>query len=268
MSNNIRAYNPLISSFQSLLVLHGNNFSLFILPGFREMPFTGVEGRPRTQPAIDGDQAVFDKNGFARQVAYAIRWSHSIGDWDIGLSNFYGTSRDPLILVETDSAGLVSLTPYYQNINQTGLDVQATIESWLLKLEAIVRVSETDTDFATVAGVEYTFFNIAETGLDIGLLAEYLYDSRGRFAPTAFQNDFFTGIRFALNDVQDTQILAGVIVDSNTYEQFYNIEASRRFFDSFKLEVEARFFNGASAGDPTYSFRKDSHFRFELSYHF
>lgn len=241
---------------------------LFILPGFREMPFTGVEGRPRTQPPIDGNDAIFDKNGFARQVAYAIRWSHSIGDWDIGLSNFYGTSRDPLILIDTDSTGQIKLIPYYQNINQTGLDVQATIDSWLLKLEAIVRVSETDTDFATVAGVEYTFFNIAETGLDIGLLAEYLYDSRGFFAPTAFQNDFFTGVRFALNDVQDTQILAGVIVDSNTYEQFYNIEASRRFFDSFKLEVEARFFNGASPSDPTYSFRNDSHFRFELSYHF
>ncbi len=240
----------------------------FLLPGFREMPFTGVEGRPRTQPAVSGDQARFDKNGFARQMAYAIRWSHSIGDWDIGLSNFYGTSRDPIFLVEQDSAGQVSIIPYYQNINQTGLDVQATIESWLLKLEMIVRVSESDTTFATVAGFEYTFFNIAETGLDIGLLAEYLYDSRGLIAPTAFQDDFFTGIRFALNDVQDTQILAGVIVDSNTYEQFYNIEASRRFFENFRLEVEARFFNGASPGDRTYSFRKDSHFRFELSYHF
>ena len=241
---------------------------LFLLPGFREMPFTGVEGRPRTQPAVSGDQARFDKNGFERQMAYAIRWSHSMGDWDIGLSNFYGTSRDPVFLLEQDSAGQVSLIPYYQNINQTGLDVQATIESWLLKLEMIVRVSEDSTTFGTVAGFEYTFFNISETGLDIGLLAEYLYDSRGIFAPTAFQDDFFTGIRFALNDVQDTQILAGVIVDSNTYAQFYNIEASRRFFDNFKLEVEARFFNGASPGDPSYSFRNDSHFRFELSYHF
>ena len=242
---------------------------LFILPGFREIPFTGVDGRPRPRPPIDVNDAVYDKNGFARQVAYAIRWSHSIGDWDIGLSNFYGTSRDPVILVETDLTGqMLRLIPYYQNINQTGLDLQATIDSWLLKLEAIVRVNETSTDFATVAGVEYTFFNIADTGLDIGLLAEYLYDSRGVFAPTSFQNDFFTGIRFALNDVQDTQLLAGVIVDSESYAQFYNIETSRRFFDNFRLEVEARFFNGAQPNEPAYAFRNDSHFRFELSYHF
>ena len=240
----------------------------FLLPGFRKMPFTGVNGRPRFQPAVDGSQARFDKNGFERQMAYAIRWSHSIGDWDLGLSNFYGTSRDPIFLLEEDAAGQVSIIPYYQNINQTGLDVQATIESWLLKLEMIVRVSNIDTTFATVAGVEYTFFNIGETGLDIGLLAEYLYDSRGLIAPTAFQDDFFTGIRFALNDVQNTQILAGVIIDSNNFAQFYNIEFSRRFFDHFVLDVEARFFNGASPGEPAYSFRNDSHFRFELSYHF
>ncbi|GFO71772.1 hypothetical protein BJAS_P1469 [Bathymodiolus japonicus methanotrophic gill symbiont] len=241
---------------------------LFLLPGFREMPFTGVNGRPRIQPAVDSSQARFDKNGFARQMAYAIRWSHSIGDWDIGVSNFYGTSRDPIFLLEDDATGKIKIIPYYQNINQTGLDLQATIESWLLKLEMIVRVSEIDTTFATVAGFEYTFFNVGETGLDIGLLAEYLYDSRGNRAPTIFQDDFFTGIRFALNDVQDTQILAGVIVDSNTFAQFYNIEFSRCFFDNFVLEVEGRFSNGAAPGDRAYFFRNDSHFRFELSYHF
>lgn len=241
---------------------------LFLLPGFREMPFAGPEGRPRAQPAVDSSQAKFDKNGFERHMAYAIRWSHSMGDWDVGLSHFYGTSRDPVFLLEQSPEGSISFIPYYQNINQTGLDVQATIESWLLKLEAIVRVSGIDTTFATVAGFEYTFFNIAGTGLDIGLLGEYHYDSRGSSAPTFLEDDFFTGIRFALNDVQDTQILAGVLVDSNTFAQFYNIEASRRFFDHFKLEVEARFFNGASAGEPAYVLRNDSHFRIELSYHF
>ncbi|NOQ65541.1 MAG: hypothetical protein GQ582_13605 [Methyloprofundus sp.] len=241
---------------------------LFILPGFREMPFTGEEGRPRAQPTINNHHAQYDKNGFERQVAYAIRWAHSVGDWDIGLSHFYGTSRDPVFIVEQDGQGKISFIPYYQNINQTGLDVQATIENWLLKWEATVRASEQETSFATVAGFEYTFFNVSETGLDIGLLAEYLYDSRDERAPSSFENDFFTGIRFALNDVQDTQILAGVMVDSRTLSQFYNIEASRRFFDNFKLEVEARFFNGAKPDEIMYAFRKDSHFRFELSYHF
>ncbi|BCG63276.1 MAG: hypothetical protein methR_P0972 [Methyloprofundus sp.] len=240
----------------------------FILPGFREMTFTGEEGRIRTQPSVASSQARFDKNGFARQVAYALRWSHSIGDWDLGLSHFYGTSRNPIFIVEQAANGQVAIIPYYQNINQTGLDLQATIGSWLWKLEAIVRVSDIDTTFASTAGFEYTFYNIADTGLDIGLLTEYLFDSRGKHAPTLFQDDFFAGMRFALNDVQDTQILMGVMIDRSTQAQFYNIEASRRFFDSFKLEVEARFFNGASEYELAYFLRKDSHFRIELSYHF
>lgn len=241
---------------------------LFLLPGFRKMSFTGTEGRPRFHPVVDSSRAKFDKTGFQRHMAYAIRWSHSIGDWDLGFSHFYGTSRDPIYQIEKDVLGNVSLIPYYQNINQTALDIQATIDSWLLKWEAIVRVSRIDTTFATTVGFEYTFFNISSSGLDVGLLAEYLYDSRGKQAPTAFNDDFFTGIRFALNDVQDTQLLAGIVIDSHTQAQFYSIEASRRFFDQFKLEVEARFFNGASISDPAYSLRKDSHFRIELSYHF
>jgi hypothetical protein len=153
-------------------------------------------------------------------------------------------------------------------INQTGLDIQATLDSLLLKWEATIRVSESETAFATTAGFEYTFFNIMSSGIDIGLLSEYLYDSRGSTAATLMQNDFFVGARLALNDIQDSQLLAGVMVDRFSGAQFYNIEASRRFFDSFKFEVEARFFNGAIQTAPAYFLRQDSHFRMELSYHF
>jgi len=170
--------------------------------------------------------------------------------------------------VKATPDGQVNLIPYYQNINQTGLDIQATLDSLLLKWEAIVRVSESETAFASTAGFEYTFFNIASSGLDIGVLAEYLYDSRGLSAPTVGQDDFFVGARLAFNDVQDMQILAGVMVDRVSQAQFYNIEASRRFFESFKFEVEARFFNGATPKYPDYFLRQDSHFRMELSYHF
>ena len=250
------------------LIQDWGTVDLFILPGFRPRTFTGEEGRLRPEPAVSDSLAEYDKSGFERQVSYAIRWAHSIGDWDMGLSHFYGTSRDPVFLVKATPDGQVNLIPYYQNINQTGLDIQATLDSLLLKWEAIVRVSESETAFASTAGFEYTFFNIASSGLDIGVLAEYLYDSRGLSAPTVGQDDFFVGARLAFNDVQDMQILAGVMVDRVSQAQFYNIEASRRFFESFKFEVEARFFNGATPKYPDYFLRQDSHFRMELSYHF
>jgi len=239
----------------------------FLLAGFRERTFSGVEGRLRPQLAINTSLSGYDKNAFERHVAYALRWSHSIDEWDVGVAHFYGTSREPIFKVIPNATG-ADLVAYYENINQTSLDVQATYDSWLWKWEAIVRVSEQDTSFATTAGLEYTFFDIAETGLDIGVLGEYLYDSRGKNSPSLFEDDFFVGFRFALNDIQDTQILAGVIIDRTSQAQFYNIEASRRFFENFKFEIEARFFNGAPADELAYFLRKDSHFRMELSYHF
>jgi len=72
----------------------------------------------------------------------------------------------------------------------------------------------------------------------------------------------------SLNDIQSTEILAGVIFDRRSNEKFYNIEASRRLGDDFKIEVEARFFSGASSSDISYFLRKDHHIRAELSYHF
>jgi len=241
---------------------------VFILPVFRARTFAGEQGRLRPQAVINKQSARYDHGGFTREMAYALRWSHSLGDWDVGLAHFYGTSREPLFQLQSSPTGGLELIPYYQTINQSSLDIQATFDSLLLKWEAVVRVSEQQAAFATTVGFEYTFFNIADSGLDIGLLSEYLYDSRGRASSSVFQDDFFVGTRLAFNDIQDTQILAGVIVDRSSQAQFYNIEASRRFFDAFKVEIEARFFKGAPTQDGAYFLRQDSHFRTEVSYHF
>jgi len=201
-------------------------------------------------------------------MAYAFRWSQTIGDWDIGFSHFYGTNRDPLFLLDSDRSGNLRIIPFYEMVNQTGLDVQVTKDAWLWKLEAIFRSSKTFNYFASTFGFEYTFFNIYDTGLDIGILSEYLYDSRGRNIQTLFEDDFFVALRFALNDTQSTEILAGIVLDRTTSAKFYNIEASRRFGDSWKLEIEARFLAGIPKNDPAYMLRDDDHVRMELSYHF
>ena len=69
-----------------------------------------------------------------------------------------------------------------------------------------MRDGQGDLFAATVAGFEYTFYQIMESNADLGLLAEIHYDGRDEVgAPaTAFDNDFFLGARLALNDTQDT----------------------------------------------------------------
>lgn len=77
---------------------------------------------------------------------------------------------------------------------------QYTKGSWLWKLEAIVRAGQGKTFVAGAGGLEYSFYNVFESGLDIGLVTEYLYDSRGRDGQTFFQDDIMTGLRFGFND--------------------------------------------------------------------
>ncbi len=240
---------------------------LFFLTGFRERTFTGKEGRLRSFPEISVGDARYEKKGIEKHLAFALRWSHSLGDWDLGLSHFYGMSREPSLIIDS-KVGELKLIPYYEMIHQTGLDLQVTKGSWLWKMEAIIRSGQGKTFFADTIGFEYTLYNLFEIGLDVGMVAEYLYDSRGDNAPTTTEDDFLAGIRFSLNDIQSTEILAGVIFDRRSNEKFYNIEASRRLGDDFKIEVEARFFRGASANDISYFLRKDNHIRAALSYHF
>ncbi len=241
---------------------------LFFLGGFRERTFPGKESRLRSFPEVSVGDARYEKHGAEKHLGFAVRWAQTFGDWDIGLSHFYGTSRDPSFIPEFSRTGELKLIPYYEMIHQTGLDLQVTKESWLWKLEAIVRSGQGKTFFASTAGFEYTLYNLFETGLDLGLVAEYLYDSRSDNALTTTEDDFLAAVRFSFNDIQSTEILAGVILDRSSNEKFYNVEASRRIGDDFKIEIEARFFSGAARNDASYFLRDEDHIRAELSYHF
>ncbi len=242
---------------------------LFLLTGFRERTFSGPKGRFSLVPEVAVHDAVFDKNGLQRQLAYAIRWSHYIGDWDIGVSHFYGMGREPRFIAAFDNQGKLKILPLYETINQTSLDVQMTRDSWLWKLEAMLRSGMGKTFFAATGGVEYTLFDLQETGLDLGVVIEYMYDTRGAnnfYAP--FQDDILTALRFGFNDEQSTEILAGILFDRSSNSKIYNIEASRRIGDSWKIEAEMRLYAGAPPKDSLYILRQDDNFRIELSYHF
>jgi hypothetical protein len=250
------------------LIRDWGTVDLFLLPGFRERTFAGSEGRLNF-PMLNQGAARFEKQGIEKHLAYAFRWSKAIAEWDMGLSYFYGTNRTPTIVPELDPLGnYKQIVPFYENIHQTGLDVQYTKGNWQWKLEAIVRAGQGKTFVAGTGGLEYSFYNIYESGFDIGLLAEYLYDSRGRNGQTFFQDDIMTGLRFGLNDEQSTEILASITFDRTSNTKFYNVEASRRLVESLKLTLEARFFSGADKNDFAFFLRQDDHIRAELSYHF
>jgi len=245
------------------------SLDLFVLPGFRERTFAGAEGRPGVGLPVDTDHPVYESAARDRHVDFAIRWSHSIGDWDVGLSHFYGTAREPRLLPVVDGLGVpVKLTPFYEIIDQTGLAVQATTGDWLWKLEAITRGGQGDRFFTAAGGFEYTFVGVMESAVDVGILAEYLYDSRGDGTPSPFDDDVVVGTRITLNDVQSTELLAGVVLDMEDSAATFNIEASRRIGANWKASLEIRSGFFVRREDPLYANRRDSHARLELARYF
>lgn len=244
---------------------------LFVLPYFRERTFAGVNGRLRTSLHIDTDNVTYESSDKENHIDYALRWSHSIGDWDIGLSHFNGTSRDPSFSTTQtlDNNGVLSLRPTYYLMQQTGLDIQVTKDAWLWKLEVINRSINNDNYNAATGGFEYTFYSILESSSDIGLVVEYLYDDRNSKATTPFEDDLMLGLRWTNNDENDTSVLVGVIADRDDSSRLYSVEASRRIAESMKLTIEARLFTGIAANDVLLSsLRQDDFVQVELAYYF
>ncbi len=95
---------------------------------------------------------------------------------------------------------------------------------------------------------------------------EYQYDNRSASEPlTLADNDLSVGGRLALNDAQDTALLAGVVVDMDTAETFFNIETKRRFGDNVVLELRVRAITGADLGEPAYAFSRDDYIQLQIA---
>lgn len=317
-------------------------FDFFVLPYFRERTFPGERGRLRPFLPVRDDDPVYEHEDEQNHIDGAVRYANSFGAWDVGLSYFRGTSREPRLLFGFDDVaiegnpppncilstvplvggllnGLVPvlapncedfvtirpvnphLVPAYDQIDQAGLELQYLAEGWFMKLEAKHVSSNAQSYTAAAAGFEYTWGAIFESALDFSLVAEYLYDDRGALDPNSpqgvaitkfargesftaaegqalqglepqsfspFQDDLFIATRWALNDVQSTEILAGVIIDLESDALIGSVEASRRLGENWKLTAEIRTFTDIPVTDPLYSVSEDSLLQVELTRYF
>jgi hypothetical protein len=251
-------------------VVDTGSLDVFVLPGFRERTYPGEAGRFRTPLVVDTDQALYEAGSGQRHVDWSVRWSQYAGNVDYGIYWFDGTSRDPQLLPGTDS-GQPVLLPYYPLIRQAGLDAQYTGEAWLWKLETIYRDFRDRRwrDFgAAVGGFEYTLVGINDTPSDLGLLLEYHWDSRGKDADRVFQNDLFAGMRYTPNDIASTEVLAGLFWDLDYQTPSMRVEASRRFGDNVKVNLEAQWFGAAPDDDALSFFRNDDYVQLEVARYF
>ncbi len=246
---------------------HQGMIEAFLLPWFRERTFPGAEDRLRSEPIIAADHPLYESAAEQSHLDFALRYSDTLGNADVGLYHFLGTSRDPDVVLGGDMSNPV-LRPSYRQIGQTGMDVQMVAGDWLLKGEALYRIGQGRSFTAAVCGFEYTFYGIHASGADLGIIGEYVFDDRADKSLTVVTNDVIGGFRLALNDAAGTEILAGLMKDIEFSTYMFSAEADRRFGEHLKLHLEALFVFDAAEQDAVLPLKQDSHLTVELQYFF
>lgn len=228
--------------------------ALYVLPYFRAREFH--EHGERLGPPLQITSAEYESGAGAAHTDLALRWAAHTDRFDIGIGYFTGTDREP-VLGPASISGQASLVPYYRQIEQLGLDLQITYDTWLLKLEALHREGYSEAFHAWILGVERTFFQVANTNLDMGLIIEKLRDQRPADAPrSVFDNDLFVGTRLAFNNAADTNLILGVYVDD---ERIYRMEVEHRLTNRWKLALTASSFDAPRPHLPLYTLRSDDY---------
>ena len=166
------------------------------------------------------------------------------------------------------------LVPYYEQIRQFGIDAQFTTETWLYKMEAIYRkgvrnqLGQEEAYRASILGVERSLYGRFGSTRDLSLLAEWHHDGRGRRAPTVWGNDMFFAGFLAFNDVQGTELVAGILGDRRHDYRSVNFDLKRRLSGNWSMRIESIIVVSADPEDMTYDGRRDSFIGFDFTYSF
>jgi hypothetical protein len=154
---------------------------------------------------------------------------------DIAISHFSGTSREPRFLPSPNKIN--ALVPLYEVIDQTGLEIQYLLDSLVIKGEVISRSGHGARFTAATYGFEYTQVGFLQTRMDLGWVVEFNHDDRLESSP------FVLGTRFSFNDIYDSQILSGFIINDRSKELGFLLEASRRIGECCLLSLEGVYFD-------------------------
>jgi hypothetical protein len=239
----------------------GGTLEIFALTHHRPRVFGLGEARFRAPPSFVS-APVYESAAGRHRVDWAGRWSTRARALDVGLSHFWGTSREPELVV--DSAP----QPRYAVVHQTGLDAQLTLGALLLKAEAIRREDDRHTIGAVTTGAEYVLGNVADTGGDVVVFAELSLDERRTRTPTGLDRDLFLAARWNANDEAGTELMVGGTLDMARGANVVRLEGSRRWSTSWRVVGEAHLMGRQHAPEFGYLLRRDSFVRAAIARHF
>ena len=237
---------------------------------FVENIYPGRALRERPALPVNDNAAGFSGGAGRDDIAAAARWSGYFGDIDLGVSWFRGSGHAPRLLPQADG----TLRPDYSRISQFGLDIQSLHGDTAMKAELIHRrgqydrLGSDDSYGAGVFGLEHNLYDLAESGRDLVLIAEYARDDRRDRSHSGFQNDLILGGRWVWNDVKDTEILALLSRDFDNAAQVLSVTADRRLTDSLSFEATARWPQRLTRDPTSAALSRDSAIIASLTYNF
>ena len=236
---------------------------IYALFGFRERNFSGKKGRLRLPISINEKGSLYSSSSKNKRVDFAVRWSNYYDDFDIAISHFSGTSREPRFLPSANKIN--ELVPVYEVIDQTGLEIQYLLDSLAIKGEVISRSGQGERFTAATYGFEYTQVGVFQTRIDLGWVVEFNHDDRLESSP------FVVGTRFSFNDIYDSQILSGIIFNDRSKEVGFLLEASRRIGECCLLSLEGVYFDDTDEDNGQkklfQAFKEDDFLRAEFIYY-
>ena len=236
---------------------------IYTLLGFRERNFSGKKGRLRLPLSINEKGSLYSSSSKNKRADFAVRWSNYYDDFDIAISHFSGTSREPRFLPSANKIN--ELVPVYEVIDQTGLEIQYLLDSLAIKGEVISRSGQGERFTAATYGFEYTQVGVLQSRIDLGWVVEFNHDDRLESSP------FVLGTRFSFNDIYDSQILSGFILNDKSKELGFLIEASRRIGECCLLSLEGIYFDDTEEDNGQkklfQAFKEDDFLRAEFIYY-
>lgn len=227
------------------------SLGIYWFPEFEARDYPDKFARFQFPKSIDSSVSSFDVNN-RKGREFAIRYSGSFNELDIGLHTFFGINREPIFVENEDSSSLIA---HYPDAEQFGLDLQYTRDAWLLKLEMIINNNHYEDYNALVSGFEYTFFQLFKSSHDLGIVFEYLFSEKDKYFQDPLSDDVFYGIRYAFNGLSSATFLAGVVEDLDTGGKQAKLEFSSRLNNQIQLKLDSVFI---SDDDELYPFRNDS----------
>ena len=239
----------------------GGTLEIYALTFHRPRAFGRGSGRFSPPPTFVSAPR-YESAAGRRRVDWAARWSTRARALDVGLSHFWGTSREPGILDEA------APRPRYAVMHQTGLDAQLTLGALLFKTEAILRDEDRHAIGAVTAGGEYVLGDVAGTGGDVVVFAELTLDERRARTLTGLDRDLFLAARWNPNDEAGTELTAGGTLDLAGGARVVRLEGGRRWAGSWRVIGEAHLIAGQRAPEFAYLMRRDSFVRAAVARHF